>query len=306
MRYLCVLLVLLGTPLQVGAQQKARADRAEPRAERDRGDRGDKGRGGDRNDRGDRSERGDRDRGKPAQPAKPAPSTAGWTLPAMGLPAVPQYQKPWEWRVPVPSWERPQVPAWERKGPPAWERGHVAQPAVPVHNPRRRKANVVYVPYLPYSYGHQYEMTPAVGPALGARTETPPPPEPRSDTGFLRLEVEPAGSLQIYVDGVFVGTPSDLGPELELGSGPHRIEIRAPGYESLTFDARIEVDRGITYRGELTPLDTTPVQVVPTPAATGSRTLYVIPGCYLGNVLPEASRLPPGCEISRMTTHAPQ
>ena len=101
------------------------------------------------------------------------------------------------------------------------------------------------------AYGYGYEMTAAVGPAFGSQTETPPPPEPPSDTGFLRLEVEPAALLQIYVDGVFVGTPADLGDELELRSGAHRIEIRAPGYESLTFDVRIEVDRGITYRGEL-------------------------------------------------------
>ena len=160
----------------------------------------------------------------------------------------------------------------------------MANPIAPVHNPRRRKSNVVFVPYVPYSYGYGYgyEMTAAVGPAFGSQTETPPPPEPPSDTGFLRLEVEPAGLLQIYVDGVFIGTPSDLGSDLELRSGPHRIEIRAPGYESLTFDARIEVDRGITYRGELKPLDITPVEVVPVPVATGSRTLYVIPGCYLG------------------------
>lgn len=219
---------------------------------------------------------------------------------------MPQYQRPWEWRAPVPAWERPQVPAWERQGPPAWERGHVARPIAPVHK-RRRKANIVYVPYLPYAYGSysSYDMAPAVGPAFGSPGETLPPPEPPSDTGFLRLEVEPAGLLQIYVDGVFIGTPSDLGDDLELRSGPHRIEIRAPGYEPLTFDVRIEVDRGITYRGELKPFDVAPVEVVPMPAPTGSRTLYVIPGCYLGNVLPEASRLPAGCDISKMKTHTP-
>ena len=201
------------------------------------------------------------------------------------------------------------MPAWERQGPPAWERGHVAKPIAPAHNPRRRRSNVVYVPYLPYSYGsYSYGIGTAIGPALVSQTEPMPVSEPPSDSGFLRLEVEPEALLQIYVDGVFVGTPSDLGNELELRSGPHRIEVRAPGYQTLTFDARIEVDRGITYRGELKPLDTTPVQVgpVPAPVPTGSRTLYVIPGCYLGNVMPEASRLPAGCDISRMKTHVPQ
>jgi len=40
-------------------------------------------------------------------------------------------------------------------------------------------------------------------------------------------------------------------------------------------------------------------------APTGSRTLYVIRGCYLGNVKPEAERLPPGCDISKMKTYTP-
>ena len=40
-------------------------------------------------------------------------------------------------------------------------------------------------------------------------------------------------------------------------------------------------------------------------APTGSRTLYLIPGCYLGNVPPEADRLPAGCDITRLKTYAP-
>jgi len=52
-----------------------------------------------------------------------------------------------------------------------------------------------------------------------------------------------------------------------------------------------------------------PVVEVEPPApfvpANGSRTLYVIPGCYLGNVLPDVDRLPAGCHISKMKTHTP-
>ena len=156
--------------------------------------------------------------------------------------------------------------------------------------------------FVPYGYG--YGMTSGVPYVIAPE----PPPQPVSDTGFLRLEVEPAVLLQIYVDGVFVGTPADMRGEVELRSGAHRIEIRAPGYEPLTFDARIEADRGITYRGDLRASATQPVAAAPiAPLAipTGNRTLYVIPGCYLGNVMPEASRLPTGCDISKMKTHTP-
>jgi hypothetical protein len=34
----------------------------------------------------------------------------------------------------------------------------------------------------------------------------------------------------------------------------------------------------------------------------GSNTLYVIPGCYLGNRPPRAQSLPPGCDIKRSRT----
>jgi hypothetical protein len=44
-------------------------------------------------------------------------------------------------------------------------------------------------------------------------------------------------------DGIF--------QRLHLEAGPHRIEIRAPQYETLTFDVRIIVDETTTYRGEL-------------------------------------------------------
>jgi hypothetical protein len=38
---------------------------------------------------------------------------------------------------------------------------------------------------------------------------------------------------------------------LTIDSGPHRIEIRKPGYRSLTFNVRIPTDETVTYKGEL-------------------------------------------------------
>jgi hypothetical protein len=168
----------------------------------------------------------------------------------------------------------------------------------------------VYVPTYPYLFMPYTGVmtTQPEAPRYEPPYQTPPPPlPPPPETGRLRLDVEPAALLQIFVDGVYVGTPRDLGSEIELRPGARRIEIRAPGYETLIFDARVEADRMITYRGELTPLFGTvpaaPPAVVTIPA--GSKTMYVIPGCYLGNVPPEEGRLPPGCDIGRMKTYAP-
>jgi hypothetical protein len=38
---------------------------------------------------------------------------------------------------------------------------------------------------------------------------------------------------------------------------------------------------------------------------TGDRTVYVIPGCYVGNVSPVNLKLPENCDISKLTTYVP-
>jgi hypothetical protein len=129
--------------------------------------------------------------------------------------------------------------------------------------------------------------------------------------GALRLEVEPRESLQIFIDGVYVGTPADLGDEIEIPPGTRRIELRAPGYRTLTFTAEIADGRSITYRGSLERFPDSPAAAAApaAPAArvapAGSRVMYVIPGCYLGNVSPKNVALPEGCDISKLTTISP-
>jgi hypothetical protein len=38
---------------------------------------------------------------------------------------------------------------------------------------------------------------------------------------------------------------------------------------------------------------------------SGDRTLYVIPGCYVGNVSPKDLKLPPTCDLAKLTTYTP-
>ena len=135
--------------------------------------------------------------------------------------------------------------------------------------------------------------------------------------GALRLEVEPKESLQIYVDGVYVGTPADLGDELELAPGTRRIELRARGHRTLVFSTEIVDGRSITYRGSLEPEEAarpaaprTPAPAAPVtpvaPAAPARITImYMIPGCYLGNVSPKSVTLPSGCDINKLQTISP-
>jgi hypothetical protein len=77
-----------------------------------------------------------------------------------------------------------------------------------------------------------------------------------TDEGSLKLKLKPRDA-EVYVDGYFVGVVDDFDgifQRLRIESGPHRIEVRAPGYEPLTFDVRITPDHTTTYQGELTRL----------------------------------------------------
>jgi hypothetical protein len=75
-------------------------------------------------------------------------------------------------------------------------------------------------------------------------------------TGRLRLRVQPAHA-EVYVDGYFVGTVNDFNgifQRLNVDAGAHRIELRAPGYETVEFEVFITHGETITYRGEMKPI----------------------------------------------------
>lgn len=217
------------------------------------------------------------------------------TLPTIGLP-LPSITPP------LPSIGLPLPPLGL---PPATTYGHDAKPPVrpgpgprpPGHGGLHRPAVV----YAVYPYGWPvYEPAPAQDyPAAPPAAAPSAAPEERA--GSLRLELEHLdGAAQVFVDNYFVGTIDDLGVELLMRPGPHTIEVHAEGFEALVFNASIGAGRTITYRAALTPLAGTP----PAPAVAPS-TLYLIPGCYLGNVPPDQIKLPDNCDLSRLITRKP-
>lgn len=77
----------------------------------------------------------------------------------------------------------------------------------------------------------------------------------RGEYGWLKLEVRPK-EAEVYADGYYVGQVRDFDStfhRLQLEPGPHRIEIRAAGFDSLVFEVKTERGQAITYRGELQP-----------------------------------------------------
>lgn len=97
------------------------------------------------------------------------------------------------------------------------------------------------------SYGGYYD------PWYGGYPTYPQSAYSSSDEGALKLKIKPR-EAEVYVDGYFVGVVDDFDgifQRLHVESGPHRIEVRANGYEPLTFDVRITPEHTTTYTGEL-------------------------------------------------------
>jgi hypothetical protein len=71
--------------------------------------------------------------------------------------------------------------------------------------------------------------------------------------GALKIKVKPRDA-EVYVDGYFAGNVDDFDgvfQSLKLETGGYKVEIRKPGFETLTFDVHVQPDRTITYRGEM-------------------------------------------------------
>jgi hypothetical protein len=76
------------------------------------------------------------------------------------------------------------------------------------------------------------------------------------ETGALRLRIKPRDA-QVFADGYFVGTVDNFDgtfQRLTLDAGPHRIEIKADGYEPVSFEVLVTPGETLTYRGDLKPI----------------------------------------------------
>ena len=74
-----------------------------------------------------------------------------------------------------------------------------------------------------------------------------------SEDSALRLKIKPSNA-EVFVDGYFVGVVNDFDgmfQRLRIEPGPHRVEVRAPGYETLDVDVRLTSGHTTVYQGEL-------------------------------------------------------
>lgn len=102
----------------------------------------------------------------------------------------------------------------------------------------------------PYNYSSVYPYNYPVG-VPGAVNVAPGV----AAAGGLSFSIEPS-TAEIYADGEYVGQSIDFSATsqpLTLAPGRHRIEVRAPGFESIVFDADVSAGQVLPYQGTLQP-----------------------------------------------------
>ena len=103
---------------------------------------------------------------------------------------------------------------------------------------------------LDYGYPYSYGYAPY-------RYAMPPPAYVTAVPGYayggVRIQGAPEES-QVFVDGYYVGIVDDFDGALQhlnLQSGPHRIEVRAPGFAPVSFDVNVTPGQTLTYHAGL-------------------------------------------------------
>lgn len=172
---------------------------------------------------------------------------------------------------------------------------------------------------------HSFSLPPIGGPlpSIGLRTHwqqtSPPPWERRQVPAWEKNRIPP------WEKG-YVAPRPDPGNHQRRGDhqrpGDHqRLRRRGPQVVYLMQPYPVEmqpqiviVERPVTRIVEVeVPVREEPVEPPPPPkepeppfVPSGDRTLYMIPGCYVGNVPPKDAKLPADCDLTKVTTFTPQ
>jgi hypothetical protein len=102
-----------------------------------------------------------------------------------------------------------------------------------------------------YRYSSAYPNDPRQAPPQGSVGVAPGPGQ--QESGGVSFNISPSDA-QVYVDGQYAGVVSDFSPTsqpLTLTPGRHQLEIRASGYQTMTFDADITRGQVIPYQGSM-------------------------------------------------------
>ena len=108
---------------------------------------------------------------------------------------------------------------------------------------------------VPYDYPYNYTYFDSYGPYYGSSrySYVPPPAYVRASPGYayggLKIQGAPSDA-QVFVDGYYSGIVNDFDgafQHMNLQAGAHRVELRVPGMEPVTFDVKVAPGQTITY-----------------------------------------------------------
>lgn len=97
-------------------------------------------------------------------------------------------------------------------------------------------------------------------------------------------------------------------PQVIYVMQPYPVAILREPPQVIVVQPVTRVEREIVVSPPVPPALSLPIDTEPPPppyVPSGDRTLYVIPGCYVGNVSPKHLQLPAGCDLAKLTTYTP-
>jgi hypothetical protein len=102
--------------------------------------------------------------------------------------------------------------------------------------------------YDPYSYGGGGYGGGGGGSSSGSSSSQVYP-----GSGSIRLKIKPRNA-EVFIDGLSVGRIDSFDgvfQRLDVQAGPHKIELRAEGYQTEQFDVIVTNGETVTYKGDL-------------------------------------------------------
>ena len=164
-------------------------------------------------------------------------------------PPYPYYAYPYPYYPPAPAYGYPapygSMGTYPQGYPADPQQGYPPQPAYPQQQayPQQPYPQQPQSSYPEPTSGQPQQNNPAIA-------------QPGTAAGGISFDISPE-TAAVIIDGTYVGRVSDLGPTTQpmgLKPGRHHVEIRAPGYETVTFDADIVAGQVLPYKGQMQPI----------------------------------------------------
>ena len=113
--------------------------------------------------------------------------------------------------------------------------------------------------YSPYDYAYGYPVYGMAEPVPtysdnGYYGSAPAAPDNNANYGGVTFDIQPTNAA-VYVDGKYIGTVAEFSPQqppLSLTLGRHHVDIRAQGFQTMSFDMDVVAGQVIPYQGAMT------------------------------------------------------